>query len=527
MQMENILELENISKSFGGVEVLHNVSLSVTKGEIHALIGENGAGKSTLMKIVSGVYQPDSGVIRKDGREIHLHNPLSAFAERIGIVHQELSIAGNLSVAQNMMVGREPVGPLGFVKDKLLVEMARKELQELGIDIDPTLTAGNLSVGMQQVVEIAKVLAKDIDILIMDEPTSSLSEREISHLFELLRSIRKQKNLTVIFISHKLDEVMEICDRATVMRDGSIVGTVNRENTTINQLIGMMIGREMDYNLQMLAKHAPGEAILSAKNLCGGRKFHNISFELRPYEILGVFGLVGAGRTETILSMIGLQPLESGEVFLNGEKVHFRTPRDAVRRGVYYVTEDRKQMGLFLTKSLTDNITSSSISDYEGFLGALRFQEMETNAQSFIEKLDIRPQDLHKNAVNFSGGNQQKILLSKALATKPKVLIVDEPTRGVDVGAKSMIHQILRDLAEEGIAVMMISSELPEILKLSDRILVMHEGNQMGVAKNDHLEEKDIMTIAFEREVTQAQQKESGTPNASQAFSGEEGEING
>ena len=502
--MENKLELENVTIAFGGVEVLHNVSFSVRKGEIHALIGENGAGKSTLMKIICGVYFPDSGTIFKDGKKIKPRSPLDAFTERIGTVHQELSVADNLTVAENMMVGREPVNKLGFINEGLLVETARNELRSLGIEIDPTAIAGSLSIGLLQVVEIAKVLAKDIDLLIMDEPTSSLSEREIKHLFTLLRSIREKRDLTIIFISHKLTEVMELSDRATVMRDGNIVGTVNSNETTMNQLISMMIGREMDYNKQLLAVHAPGDPVLCAQHITG-KKFRDICFELRPYEILSMFGLIGAGRTEAVLAIIGMQQLESGDVLLNGQKVHFRSPRDAVESSVYYVTEDRKGMGLFLTKSLTDNAIASSIKDYEGFIGALRFDQMDKTASMLIDKLDIRPRELHKKAVNFSGGNQQKILFAKALATKPKVLIVDEPTRGVDVGAKGMIHMILRELAEEGVAILMISSELPEILRLSDRVLIMHEGEQMGTVINDKLVEEHIMSIAFSKEMAEAE----------------------
>lgn len=499
--MEDILALQDISISFGGVEVLHDVSFNVRRGEIHSLIGENGAGKSTLMKIISGVYIPDRGKIVKSGREIRLHNPLDAFTERIGIVHQELSIAGNLTVAENMMVGREPMNKFGFIRDKQLVETADRELKALGIDVDPTVKAGTLSVGMQQVVEIAKVLAKDIDLLIMDEPTSSLSEREIAHLFALLRAIKKQKDLTIIFISHKLSEVMELSDRATVLRDGSMVGTLERKDMSIDKLISMMIGRELDYNKQLLANHALGETILKVEGLTGGKKYRDISFELHPYEIVGMFGLVGAGRTEAILGMLGMEHLDSGKVFFDNKLIKFRSPRDAVENGIYYVTENRKEMGLFLTKDLTDNVVASSIKDYEGFLGALNFVKITQTGSEYIKKLNIQPPNLHKPAVSFSGGNQQKILLSKALATKPRVLIIDEPTRGVDIGAKAMIHQILRELADSGMAILMISSELPEILKLSDRVLVMHEGEQMGMVKNEHLEEKDVMAIAFSKEV--------------------------
>ena len=499
--MEDILSLQDISISFGGVEVLHNVSFNVRKGEVLSLIGENGAGKSTLMKIISGVYIPDTGKIIKSGKEIKLHNPLDAFAEHIGIVHQELSIAGNLTVAENMMVGREPVNKLGFIKDKELLETARKELKDLGIDVDPAVKAGTLSVGMQQVIEIAKVLAKDIDLLIMDEPTSSLSEREIVHLFALLREIKKKKDLTVIFISHKLSEVMELSDRATVLRDGNMVGTLERSELSVDRLISMMIGRDLDYNKHLLASREPGEAILRTQGLTHGKRYRDIGFELHPYEILGMFGLVGAGRTECILGMLGMEHLEAGEVIYLGEKVKFRSPREAVKNGIYYVTENRKEMGLFLTKDLTDNVVASSIKDYEGFLGALHFDRMAQAGRTYVEKLNIQPPDIHKPAVSFSGGNQQKILLSKALATKPRVLIIDEPTRGVDIGAKAMIHQILRELAESGIAILMISSELPEILKLSDRVVVMHEGELMGTVKNDHLEEKDVMAIAFSKEV--------------------------
>jgi ABC-type sugar transport system ATPase subunit len=496
--MDNILRLEHISKSFGGIEVLHDISLSVKKGEIHSIIGENGAGKSTLMKIIGGVYIANRGTVFKNEEAVNPKNPLEAIASGIGTVHQELSIADNLTVAQNILAGYEPVNRLGFINNKKLIQQTGKILRDLGLDIDPAEKAGNLSIGMQQIIEIAKVISRDIDVLILDEPTSSLSEKEIRHLFKLLFSLKQQKNITILFISHKLSEVTEISDRVTVLRDGCLIGTLNREDIKIPVIINMMIGRDLDISKSMQSQTSRTKNILEVRNLTGRtRKFKNISFSVMNYEILGLFGLIGSGRTEIANAIIGADKLEGGEVWYLGRRVFFRSPRQAIKNGVCYLTEDRKEMGLFLTKPLTDNIVASVLDKFTRKNGTINKVAVEQVSREYIDRLNIQPPELYKHLLNFSGGNQQKVLLAKALIAKPRVLIVDEPTRGVDIGAKNTIHQILRSLAETGIAIIMISSELPEVLQLSDRIAVMHEGTLKGILVNKNLTEGEILSIAF------------------------------
>ncbi|MDR1390209.1 MAG: sugar ABC transporter ATP-binding protein [Treponema sp.] len=491
--------MEHISKSFGGVEVLHDVSLAIKRGEIHSIIGENGAGKSTLMKIIGGVYTANRGTVFKNNDAINPKNPLEAIANGIGTVHQELSIADNLTVAQNMLAGYEPVNRLGFINNKKLIQQTGKILQGLGLDIDPAEKACNLSIGMQQVIEIAKVISRDIDVLILDEPTSSLSEKEIRHLFKLLYSLKQEKNITILFISHKLSEVTEISDRVTVLRDGCLIGTLDREDMTIPVIINMMIGRDLDISKSMQSQTGRTKNILEVRNLTSrAKKFKNISFSVMDYEILGLFGLIGSGRTEIAHTIIGADKSDGGEILYLGKQSVFKSPRQAVQKGICYLTEDRKGMGLFLTKPLTDNIVASVLDTFTKKTGTIDKTAVEQVSREYIDKLNIQPPELYKHLLNFSGGNQQKVLLAKALMTKPKVLIVDEPTRGVDVGAKDTIHQILRNLAETGIAIIMISSELPEILQLSDRVAVMHEGSLKGILVNKNLTESKILSVAFE-----------------------------
>ncbi|HHU53900.1 MAG TPA: sugar ABC transporter ATP-binding protein [Clostridiaceae bacterium] len=494
--MAEILICEKICKSFSGIEVLHDVDFSVKEGEIHALVGENGAGKSTLMNIISGVIKPTSGKIYKHGKEIVLENPLDAFKEKIGIVHQELSIADNLTVAENILIGREPINKLGFIDRKELNIQAEECLNIMGISIDPRIKAGSLSVGLQQVIEITKVISKNIEILILDEPTSSLSEKEIQNLIQLLKRIKEERNLSIIFISHKLNEVEILADRTTVLRDGYVIGTLKREETTIPKVINMMIGRDLDYHKSMLSKNDFGNVILKADRLFG-KGFSDISFEVREKEILGVFGLIGAGRTEMACALFGYDKLNSGEIMLKGNNLVIDNPKKAVENGICYVTENRKELGLFLTKSLKYNTIASSFEEFNKFLGVMNEKKADIVAEKYVKELQIDPPNINQNVFEYSGGNQQKILISKSLAAHPDVLIVDEPTRGVDVGAKEMIHSILRELANNGMAIIMISSELPELLKLSDRVMIMHEGIQKGTLKNDNLTEEDVMSLAY------------------------------
>jgi ABC-type sugar transport system ATPase subunit len=378
--------------------------------------------------------------------------------------------------------------------------MAKDLLNGMGVNIDPTTVVEQLSVAMQQVVEIAKVVSRNIDILILDEPTSSLSRKETNHLFELMRRMCAEKNITIIFISHKLDEIMEISDRVSVLRNGTLVGTIQGEEITSSNMINMMVGRDLANEDFYAPATKPGETVLSARNLKRGKKFIDVSFDLRCNEIVGLFGLIGAGRTEMIQSIIGADKLDEGEIYYFGKKVRFKSPREAIENGISYLTENRHDYGLFMSKPLHDNVIASSLDRFATKLGIVDKKKMIKTSEEYVNSLDIHPSDIYKRAINFSGGNQQKILFAKTLVNKPKILIVDEPTRGVDVGVKVTIRKMIRDLADQGMAVLMISSELPEILKLSDRIMVMHEGRLKGTLVNQDLQESDIMQIAYRKE---------------------------
>lgn len=493
----SVLELKNITKSFGANKVLTDVNMQFEKGEIHSIIGENGAGKSTLMKIIGGIYRADSGEVILDGKPIVMHSPIEAYAHGIGIVHQELSIVGNMTVAQNVFVNCEPVYKAGFINWKKMNSDAKAALAEVGADIDPTEIAGNLSVGMQQIVEIAKVIAKKVRILILDEPTSALSDKEADRLFEILDDLKK-KGVSIIFISHKLNEIIRISDKVSVLRDGVRTGTLTRDEIDEATIIRMMVGRDLGRLYPPRASSRDGQVILSSKGLSRKNKFNNIDFSLKKGEILGVFGLVGAGRTEVALSVFGADGLDEGTVYLNGEEISFRSPSDAVAHGVCYLSEDRKISGLFVDMEVRENVVSACLRSVCSRAGFLNQGMISQITDDYIKELDVHPSDCSRFRIrNLSGGNQQKILFAKWLAAKPSVLIVDEPTRGVDVGAKSMIHSILRRLAESGMAVMMISSELPEILGVSDRVMVMSEGRKTAEFEAEGLTEETVMNAVF------------------------------
>ncbi len=502
--MDAILKLEGIGKMFGGNYVLKDVSLEIGRGEVHAVIGENGAGKSTLMKIIGGIYEPNEGVIRKNGEKILLHNAIEAYKQGIGIVHQELSVADNLTIAENIFAGRQPVNRFGFVREKQMCEDAGKILGEMGIRLDPREKVGNLSVAMQQIIEIAKVVSHRIDVLILDEPTSSLSNKEIAHLFELVRRLCREQGMTVIFISHKLDEVMAISDRVSVLRNGNFIGTLSGEEITASRMIHMMVGDQLDSRSFLAPKTPEGEVILRAEGLCREGKFRDVSFALQKNRILGIFGLIGAGRTESILSLIGADRLDSGRVTYEGREIRLSSPKEAIAKGIVYLTENRRDLGLFLPKEISDNVIAASLGAFTTKRHTVDRKKAGEAVEGYIQKLKIQPPVMDKPAGTYSGGNQQKILFSKVLLTDPKVLIVDEPTKGVDIGVKMTIHHMLRDLADSGIAVLLISSELPEILKLSDRVLVMHEGECRGLLENRDLTEREVMAAVYgEKEVQQ------------------------
>lgn len=493
----SVLELRGICKSFSNNHVLNDVSFSLNAGEIHSIIGENGAGKSTLIKIIGGIYSKDSGEMLVDGVPVNIHNPVEAYKAGIGIVHQELSLSDNMTVAQNVFVNREPTTVFGLVDKKKMEAMAEEEFKKIGIAINPSALVRDFSTGIQQVIEIVKVLSQNVRILILDEPTSSLSDKETNNLFELLFRLR-ERGTCIIFISHKLNEIKRLSDRVSVLRDGNFIGTLEREQIDEDLIISMMVGREINNLYPPKAEHRDGAVVLSAKHCTRIGKFQDISLDIRAGEILGFFGLVGAGRTEFAWSLFGADRMDSGEVEFDGRKVRFGSPTEAINAGFAYLSEDRKRMGLFVNMTVKDNIMVTNLSKVKTKGGMLQEKKAYQMTCSQIEHLEIHPDGCENHRVSqLSGGNQQKVLLAKWLETAPKLLIVDEPTRGVDVGAKAKIHSFLRDLANTGVAVVMISSELPEILGLSDRIAVMHEGRLVEVMENDNLTEEAVLSGAF------------------------------
>ncbi len=469
-----MLQATAVSKSFFSNKVLDSVDIDVRRGEVHGLVGENGAGKSTLINIIGGILQRDSGAIVFDGHEVNFTHPVEAMGAGISVVHQELSLVPNATVTENIFLRREKRNPLGLNDWRAMTGAAAKVFERIGIDIDPNALAGSLSVGMQQLVEVAKAISIDAKLLIMDEPTSSLSEKEIDELFKVIGDLRNQ-GLAIIFVSHKLSELFKIADRVTVLRDGRRVATAETSSLTRDHLIQMMVGR------QLAALYPPrastiGDVVFSCKNLSRFGTVRDVGFEVRRGEILGLAGLVGAGRTEAMRALINADSRSSGRFWLEGVEIQIEDPAAALASGVMYLSEDRKSSGLFLTYSIAENIGASTLDRYADRFGVFHFSALRQCSREFIRRMDIRPPDETARVINLSGGNQQKVLISKALNVNPKLLIFDEPTRGVDVGAKSLIHARLRELAESGVGVIVISSEMPEVIGLSDRILVFRNG---------------------------------------------------
>jgi ABC-type sugar transport system ATPase subunit len=495
--MEELLTVVDVDKSFPGVRALNRVSLSIRKGEVMALVGENGAGKSTLMNILSGIHQKDAGSIRFDGREMHVTCPLDSQKLGISIIHQELNLIPHFSVAENIFVGREKRNSLLLFDKKKTLEESRSLLSQVGLDVDPRTLVMDLSIAQRQMVEVAKALAYNAKLIVMDEPTSSLSDREIDRLLSIVRDLRG-KGVSVIFISHKLDEVLAIADRITVLRDGEVIGTLEAKGCTENNLIQMMVGREIT-NIFPKLETELGNVIFEARDFSAGKRFSRVNLSLRRGEILGLAGLVGAGRSELLQAIFGIDPCDSGEVFIEGAKVTIRSPQDAIRLGIGFVPEDRKLKGLLLGMAVKDNVTLASLENVSRY-GVLNFGRERSVAESFIEKLSIKTSDYKQQALHLSGGNQQKVVLSKWLAIKPRILFVDEPTRGVDVGAKKKIHALLSRLTQEGVSIIMVSSELPEILGMSDRIIVMHEGEVKGEVLRKDATQQLILTMALAKE---------------------------
>ncbi len=499
-----LVQMSDISKSFPGVHALDGARFELRPGEIHALVGENGAGKSTLMKILAGIYRRDAGTIRVKGNEVEINSPGAAQALGISIIHQELDLMGHLTVAQNIFIGREPRRGVRFWLDERALNTRAEELfAELHIRLDPRARVSGLAVAQQQMVEIAKALSFNSDVLIMDEPTAALTETEIDELFRIIRHL-KERGTGIVHISHRLEELKQISDRVTVMRDGRYIDTVDTAEATIQQIIGMMVGRTIFEEAPELPEQPNPEVVLEVRNLNRGRVIRDVSFQLHRGEILGIAGLVGAGRTEVMRAVFGADPRDSGEVLIHGRPVEIHAPADAVRNGVGYLSEDRKRYGLALPMDVEANVVLASLGKFTGRFGRIQFDRTRQVALEHVESLAIRTPGIGQRAKNLSGGNQQKLVIAKWLTADTEVLIFDEPTRGIDVGAKSEIYKLLNELVRQGKAVIMISSELPEILRMSHRILVMCEGRITGELSAQEATQERIMTLATQREAVAA-----------------------
>jgi len=486
------LQINEITKVFPGVIALERVSFNVLPGEVHAICGENGAGKSTLMKVLTGNLQPEEGHILLDGKRIDIDNQLAARKLGISIVYQERSLVNDLNVAENIFAGNQPVGFLGLINRKKLYADTEAILQQLSLNnIHSKTKVGNLTPALQQMIEIAKALSQQPNILILDEPTAAITEIETKVLFNIIRALKK-KGVSIIYISHRMAEIFDIADRVTILKDGKYQGTSNIEEINVDQIIKKMVGRELqkkDYH-----SFAKETFSLELKHLSGSA-FNNISFQLKKGEILGLAGLVGAGRTEIARVIIGADQRYSGEVFLQGKKVDIQHPADALQLGLGYLPEHRKEQGLFLEQSVGNNIVVSNLKSTakKGFINNSSIEEITSN---YIAKLNIKTTGSTQRAVNLSGGNQQKLILARWLLCEPNIFIVDEPTHGIDVGAKAEIYDLLKSLAERGMSILLISSELPEILTLSDRILVLHNGSITAELNKAQATEEEIMHYA-------------------------------
>ena len=489
-----ILTMKGIDKSFPGVHALDHVDLEIRKGEVLALIGENGAGKSTLMKVLTGSYKKDSGTITYEGKEVEFKNTREAQDAGIVIVHQELNMLGHLTVAQNLFIGREFMNGVK-IDDKKMNEEAKKLFDKLNVDIDPTETMSNLTVGKQQMCEIAKAVSFDAKVIIFDEPSAALTETEIEAMFEIIRDLKK-RDIAMVYISHRMDEIKVITDRVTVMRDGTYVGTIITKDSTKEDIINMMVGRviyEDPKTQSMVAPDAP--VVLEVKNLNAGKMVQDVSFKLHKGEILGFSGLMGAGRTETARALFGADPVDSGEIYINGQKVTINSPRDAVRCGIGYLSEDRKRYGCVVQKTVAENTTMATMKNFMNGLLIDKKKEAKV-AQEYVEALATKTPSVEQLVVNLSGGNQQKVVIAKWLTRDCDILIFDEPTRGIDVGAKNEIYKLMNKLASEGKSIIMISSEMTEILRMSDRVIVMCEGKKTGEIDIAEATQENIMNLA-------------------------------
>jgi rhamnose transport system ATP-binding protein len=490
---EYVLELKNITKRFGGVEVLHGVSFALRPGEVHALLGENGAGKSTLIKVITGIHQPDGGEIYLDDKHVHFDDPLQARMAGIAAIYQELSLCPDLNVAENIFLGQQPTTVGGRIDWRKLYSEADHLLTSLGVHLDLKAKARNLSIAQMQSVEIARAFSLHARILIMDEPTSSLTLSEAADLFGLMRRLRSE-GTAIIFISHRLEELFEVADQVTVLRDGTYVDTRLVKDVTRDELIRLMVGRTIS-NLFPKQDVKPGEIALKVDHLTHTGIFKNISFELRRGEILGMAGLVGAGRTDVARAIFGVVPPSSGTIEVEGRQVEITSPQQAISLGLAYVPEDRQLHGLITAMNITSNISLPILKEYAR-QGWLKDKVERLAAFNAARQMEVRANSMWQIARTLSGGNQQKVVLAKWLSTKPRILILDEPTRGIDVGTKAAVHALMSKLAAEGLAILMISSELPEVLGMSDRILVMHEGQMTGLFSRAEATQEKVISAA-------------------------------
>ncbi|MDQ0877641.1 ribose transport system ATP-binding protein [Paenibacillus sp. V4I3] len=489
-----LLEMKGISKSFPGVKVLEQVDFTLHRGEVHALMGENGAGKSTLMKILGGIYTKDSGSITVNGNVYDIASPSMAQNLGIVIIHQELNMVPHLTVMENIFLGREfTYGKSKLINWRRMRQESHRYLSQLGLNIDPGTLVNELSVGQQQMVEIAKALSMKAEILVLDEPTAALTDREIEALFLVIASL-KEKGVGMIYISHRMEEIFRICDQVTVMRDGHYIGTEYIANTTMDHLVKMMVGREIKDRFPKV-KVTLGEEKLTVNGLTQKGKLHDISLSVRAGEIVGIAGLMGAGRTELAKALFGVTSIDRGTISINGKPVSIKKPIDAIHAGIGLITEDRKDEGLLLPLSVNDNLALPNLKILSSFGFMNRSKERELS-DSMIKKLLIKTPNSEQKVGSLSGGNQQKVVIGKWLATNPQVLILDEPTRGVDIGAKKEIYDLMNELVSQGVAILMISSELPEVLGMSDRILVMHEGKISGEFTQEDASQEKIMLSA-------------------------------
>ena len=491
---EVILTMKGIDKSFPGVHALDHVDLEVRKGEVLALMGENGAGKSTLMKVLTGIYKKDSGTITYEGKEVEFSNTREAQDAGIVIVHQELNMLGHLTVAQNIFIGREFKKGVKIDDAKMIAE-SKKLFERMNIDIDPKETMSNLTVGRQQMCEIAKAISHDAKVIIFDEPSAALTEAEIEELFKIIDDLR-EKGIGIVYISHRMDEIKKITDRVTVMRDGQYVGTLITKDSTKDDIINMMVGRVIYEDPKTESQVPEGaEVVLKVEHLNAGKMVQDVSFELHRGEILGFSGLMGAGRTETARALFGADPMDSGDIYVHGKKVTIKSPADAVKAGIGYLSEDRKRYGCVVAKSVAENTTMATMEQFMSGPFIDKAKEKEV-AQKYVEALATKTPTVDQLVVNLSGGNQQKVVIAKWLTRDSEILIFDEPTRGIDVGAKNEIYKLMNKLAKDGKAIIMISSEMTEILRMSDRIVVMCEGKKTGELDISEATQENIMNLA-------------------------------